>query len=164
MASPQQDEYQSEEHTTEVGEMGDAIGGVEHAEEQLEGSVEDHEPFGFDGKDHIEIDLFVGEHHAESQEDAIDGSRGSDGGDGGFEVDQMLHELHREHAVFAIYAIAPPFAEEVGDGGGVVHPAESAVEQRHHGIGTGADSIVVDGLLGHVDVDAGDEGVDNYRR
>lgn len=74
--APQEDEYQSEKHATEVGEMGHVVG-TEEAFIQLDDGIADDEPLGLDGHKEIEVDALVGEHHAKGEEYAIDSTRGT---------------------------------------------------------------------------------------
>ncbi len=79
MLAPPEDEEEANEHATEVGEVGHAVEGVEDTLENLDGNHADDEPLDFDRHEEIEVDVFVREGHAESQQDAVDRTGGTDG-------------------------------------------------------------------------------------
>ena len=79
MFAPVEDENQTENHSAEVCEVGYTAVGVENALEEFDGGKDDDEPFCFDGNEEVEVDLLVGEHHAEGQEDSVDRTGGTHG-------------------------------------------------------------------------------------
>lgn len=83
--TPVENENKTEEHTSQVGEMGDVVASAAtaaYAEEQLDKSVSYDEIFGFDGYGYEHEKQFcVREHHAECQQYAEYGTRSADGND-----------------------------------------------------------------------------------
>ena len=77
MFAPVENEDETHKHAAEVGEVGD-VAGAEESFEHFDDGVAYDEPLGFDGHEEVEVDVFIGECHAESQQKAVDGSRGSD--------------------------------------------------------------------------------------
>ena len=77
MFAPIEDEQEADEHAAKVGEVGDAVVAAEDALEEFDGYHADDEPFGLDGHQEVEVDVFVGEQHSEGQQKGIDGSRGT---------------------------------------------------------------------------------------
>ena len=76
--APVEDEQQTEKHAAKMREVGYAVGKKETFE-QLDSSIANDEPFGFDGHEEIEVDALFGEKHSEGQQDAVDGSRSAHG-------------------------------------------------------------------------------------
>lgn len=76
--APVEYEQQTEKHAAKMREVGYAVGKKETFE-QLDSSIANDEPFGFDGHKEIEVDALFGEKHSEGQQDAVDGSRSAHG-------------------------------------------------------------------------------------
>ena len=79
MFTPVEDKQEADEHAAKVGKMGHAVVRAEDTLEELDGNHADDEPLGLDRHEEVEIDVFVGEHHAEGQQQGVDGSRGTYG-------------------------------------------------------------------------------------
>ena len=79
VAAPPEDKQQADEHAAQVGEVGHAVVGVEKALDEFQRGIADDEPLGLDGHEEVEVYVFVGEGHAEGQQQAVDGARGTDG-------------------------------------------------------------------------------------
>lgn len=122
--APIEDEQQAEEHATEVGEMGYAVGGKD-ALEEFDGGVADDEPFGFDGHEEVEIDALVGEHHAEGQQDAVDGSGGPHGDAPSGDQEVAQAGAYAAHEIVDKEAAGPPEVfEDIAE-----HPEGKHVEE-----------------------------------
>lgn len=71
---------ESENHTSEVGEVRHSVVGVADANEELNYSIAYHHPFGFDGyRNEHKIQRLVGKQHAECEQNAVDRSRSTYG-------------------------------------------------------------------------------------
>ena len=57
--------------------MADAVSGASNAKEEFQGTIQNHEPLGFHRDKEVDVDLGVGEEHAESQQQSENGSRGA---------------------------------------------------------------------------------------
>lgn len=97
---PVEENDEADGHAAEVRHVGYVVAGVVvEALEQFEGAVADDNPAGLDGDgDEKEVERRFGEHVAESEKDAEDGSGGSDD----FGVDEIPYAEHvgmgRRHA------------------------------------------------------------------
>lgn len=83
--APVENEYQTEEHASQVGEVGDVVAAsaaAAYAEEELDESVADDKIFGLDGYGYEHEEKFgIGKQHAEGQQYAEYRTRGTDGND-----------------------------------------------------------------------------------
>lgn len=70
--APVENEYQTEEHASQVGEVGDVVAAsaaAAYAEEELDESVADDKIFGLDGYGYEHEEKFgIGKQHAEGQQ------------------------------------------------------------------------------------------------
>ena len=75
MVLPEQDEEEAEEHTAEVGKVRHTRLDAIDTSKEFESTVADDQPLGFERhRGNEKEDLGVGEHHAERQQDAEDGT------------------------------------------------------------------------------------------
>ena len=75
---PMANHEETDEHTSEVGEVGHAVARRADGREELHDHIEQHEPLGLDGEGNGEDEEpVVGERHTEGQQHGIDGTRGA---------------------------------------------------------------------------------------
>jgi hypothetical protein len=84
---PDEDNNEPGNCTTQVSEMSHIItGGISDCQRKFEGAIDDHEPFGFDGEQEIDIDKRIGKQVTKSSKTSKDGSRRSYGCNINFEI------------------------------------------------------------------------------
>ena len=160
--TPVKNHEESEEHATQVCEMGYAVVGAGHAGEELDGGVDDDEPASLDGKEEIQVDVLVGEHETVGQQDAVDGAGGSNGGDADdglvVEVKQRVggHETETAGNILAL----SPGVGFLGYPFGVDDAAEMVVGDLYQRFGRRIGGIKVDVVENGCRRDPGDCRVD----
>lgn len=145
-SSPEEDEYESYKHATEVSEMADAIVGTHDTGNELNGSIADDKPFGFDGHKEIEVDAFVGEHHTKSQQDSVYGARGTYRWHTDDSIVVDLHDGLGGLIAEIARGTATPCVGDAGNPFGSDDVFEVFVVELQQSVGRGIGSVCVDGI------------------
>ncbi len=113
---PVTDEEEAEDHATEVGDVGHLVAGRGQGREQFYRDGAEHHPLCLDGNgDGNDEHLLVREHHAEGQQQGIDGARSTDGGEA-VELDRkLMHDREYLSETDRLIETEQPDVEELGN-------------------------------------------------